>query len=165
MGDVINRVVGAIILAFIYAGVITHPDQLKGDIDPTEYKHMCGAVEIENGNLTGITDKEYANDMRRCLLTASVIENRKQSDSWKGSTTQEVILARDGGYLQYAPVTRNGFKTKEASDRVKLCVKYVLLFGPICPKNVVYQGQSKNGSGVYDSIPVRGDRNEIFCFE
>lgn len=160
-----RRVAQHTILLFIIYGVFTSPDQLKGDIDATEYKYMCGATQIENGNLTGQTQEEYINDTMRVLLTASVIENRKNSKVWKGSTTEEVVLAKEGKYWQYASVTRNGFKTTEASDRVKLCVKYVLLYGPICPENVVYQGQGKNGSGIYKSIPVRGDKDELFCYE
>ena len=163
--DLIHKMVCAILLGCIYAGIITNPDQLRGEVDLTEYKHMCGAVQAENGNLTGITEEEYANDMRRCLLTASVIENRKNSSGWKGSTTEEVIMAKEGKYWQYASTTRNRFKTIEVDDRVKVCVKYVLLYGVICPENVMYQGQGYNGSGVYDSIPVRGDKDEIFCFE
>lgn len=161
MATILNKMVGAIILAFIYAGMLTHPDQLKGNVDDTDYKYMCGATDIENGNTTGVTEEEHYNDIRRILLTASVIKNRVDSPNWYGDTVEKVILAKG----QYASVTRNGFKTRNASDLVKVCCKYVMIYGSICPSNVVYQGQSKNGSGVYKSIPVRGDKDEIFCYE
>ena len=157
ISNAINKIVANIILAMIYAGILTHPDQLKGDVDVTELKYMSGASEIENGNETG----KYQDDVRRLLLTDSVIMNRINSSKWKGNNVEEVILARG----QYAPVTRNNFKTKKADDITVLCAKYVLIFGPICPENVVYQGQCKNGSGIYDSIPVKGDKDELFCFE
>ena len=157
----INRLVGGIVLGMIYAGIITSPDQLKQKVDETEWKYMAGAAEIENGNET---DKPF-DDMRRLLLTMSVIKNRIDSSNWNGDCVEEVIMARDGGYIQYAPVTRNGFKTVEVKERTLLLAKYILIYGPICPKNVVYQGQTKNGSGEYDRIPVKGDKDEIFCFE
>lgn len=161
MVECLHKLVAGLVLCMIYAGIITHPDQLRGEVDATEYKYMCGATEIENGNFTGITEQEHLNDIERALLTSSVIQNRIDSPNWYGSTVEQVILAKG----QYAPVTRKGFKTKEASDIVKVCCKYVMIYGPICPTNVVYQGQSKNGSDVYKRIPVRGDKDEIFCFE
>lgn len=165
INEALNKIVAGLLLGLIYAGIITHPDQLVGDVNATEYKYMCGAVQIENGNMNGRTIEECINDIKRGLLTASVIENRKNSSKWKGSTTEEVILAKEGRYWQYASVTRNGFKTKEASDKVKLCVKYVLLYGPICPENVMYQTQGKMKKTLYDSIPVKGDKDELFYYE
>ena len=158
----IERITKSIILMFIYCGLITSPDQLNGTVDPTQLQYLAGAMEIENGNPGGISEME---DIRRLLLTGSVILNRKNSPHWQGDTIEGVIMAKDGGFIQYAWETRNGFKTKKASERTKLLAKYLLIYGSICPNNVMYQGQSKNGSGVYDSIPVKGDKNELFCFE
>lgn len=121
----------------------------------TELNHMSGAVTKENGDNGDLIQ----------LLTASVIENRKQSSKWKGSTTEEVVMAKEGRYWQYAKVTRDNFKTVKSSKRTRYLCKFVLIFGPICPENVVYQGQSKNGSGVYMSIPVPGQKDEVFCYE
>jgi len=121
----------------------------------TELKYMSGAVTKENGDNSDLIQ----------LLTASVIENRKQSSKWKGSTTEEVIMAKEGKYWQYAEPTRKNFKTVKSSRRTRYLCKFVLIFGPVCPENVVYQGQSKNGSGVYMSIPVPGQKDEIFCYE
>jgi len=157
----INKAVAGMILAMIYIGIISSPEQLTTPVNSTELQYLAGAMEIENGNET---DKPY-DDMRRLLLTGSVIINRIKSDKWYGSSVEQVIMAKDGGYIQYADVTRKGFKTVQAKERTILLAKYILIYGPICPGNVVYQGQSKNGSGIYDSIPVKGDKNELFCFE
>ena len=157
MEQFVKKVVGGFILMMILSGYITTPDQLNGKVDVTELRYMSGASEIENGNETG----DYYNDVLRLLLTDSVILNRINSKHWYGNNVEEVILAKG----QYAPVTRNGFKTKKADDITILCAKYVLLYGSICPENVVYQGQSYNGSGLYKEIPVRGEKSEKFCFE
>lgn len=121
----------------------------------TELNHMSGTVTKENGDNSDLIQ----------LLTASVIENRKQSSKWKGSTTEEVVMAKEGKYWQYAKVTRDNFKTVKSSRRTRYLCKFVLIFGPICPENVVYQGQSKNGSGVYMRLKVPGQKDEIFCYE
>lgn len=131
-------------------GIDTKSEEFK-----TELNHMAGAVQIENGD----------NGDEIVLLTASVIENRKRSSKWKGSTTEEVVLAKEGPYWQYASVTRKGFKTKKASKRVRYLCKFVLIFGSVCPSNVVYQAQGTNGSGVYKRCPVKGQKDEIFCYE
>ena len=162
MNSVMNKMVGMIILGLIYAGVITSPSQLRREVEAVALQQLSGAMEIENGNPGGVSDFE---DIRRLLLTGSVVLNRKNSPHWQGNTIEGVIMAKDGGSIQYANVTRDGFKTKKASERTTLLAKYLLIYGSICPNNVMYQGQSKNGSGVYDSIPVKGDKNELFCFE
>lgn len=162
MNGFLHKVVGAMVLGLIYAGIITLPNQLKGDVDATQLQHLSGMMEIENGNPGGYSEEE---DIRRLLLTGSVALNRIASPKWKGDTIEEVIMAKEGKYWQYAEVTRKGFKTKKASERTVLLAKYLLIYGAICPPNVMYQGQGKNGSGIYDSIPVKGDKNELFCYE
>lgn len=163
ISEIVAKHVSCFLLILLSMGFV--PDLSKYPVDATELKYMSGAVMIENGNMTGETPEEIKNDCKRVLYTASVIENRKQSSTWKGDSTEEVIMAKEGPYWQYASVTRNNFKTKEYSDYIEAACHYVLYFGSILPKNVVYQGQGKNGSGVYDSIPVRGDKDEVFCYE
>lgn len=131
-------------------GIDTQSEEFKTDL-----QYLSGAMEIENGH----------NGDEILLYTGSVILNRLNSKKWKGNTIEEVILAKDGGRIQYASVTRKGFKTKKASKRTKYLAKYLLIFGSVCPKNVVYQGQKKNGSSVYKSCPVKGQKDEIFCYE
>lgn len=131
-------------------GIDTQSEQFQTDL-----KYLSGAMEIENGS----------NGDEILLYTGSVILNRLHSKNWKGNTIEEVIMAKDYGFQQYASVTRNGFKTKKASKRTKYLAKYLLIFGSVCPENVVYQGQKKNGSGVYKRCPVPGQKDEIFCYE
>lgn len=157
MTDMVKKVFAGLVLSLILNGHITHPDQLPGKVNETDLQHLSGAMEIENGNRTN----KPKDDIRRLLLTGSVVLNRVRSDNWSGNTIEKVILAPG----QYAPVTRNGFKTKKATERTVLLAKYLLIYGPICPENVVYQGQSMNGSGLYESIEVKGDKDELFCFE
>lgn len=164
--EMVAKTVPMFMLVLLMHGMI--PSMLNQDnypVDATELKHMSGAVMKENGNMPGKTEEEIVNDCKRVLYTASVIENRKNSDAWKGSTTEEVIMAKEGPYYQYASVTRNNFKTVEYTEYVEACCHYVLYFGSVIPENIVYQGQGKNGSGVYDRIPVRGDKDELFCYE
>lgn len=119
------------------------------------WNDMSGATQVENGN----------NGDEIVLYTASVLYNRMKSPKWNGNTIEEVILAKDGGHWQYAPVTRKNYKTVKVSKRVKYLCKFVMIFGSVVPPTVVYQGQKENGSGVYKSCPVKGQKDEIFCYE
>ena len=152
-------------LQLIMTGYITSPDQIYGEVDPWELQCLAGASQIENGD----------NSEECIFLTDAVILNRLHSDHWKGNTIEEIILAKG----QYAPVTRNGFRTKKCSNRVLAIAKYMLLYyepGFQCDADVVYQGQSINGKGkdidgdgklehVYRRIQVPGQKDEIFCYE
>lgn len=156
MTEVTHKAFGAIILAFILMNFITSPDQLP-KVDTWDLQCLSGAMEIENGS----------NGDRALLLTGSVILNRLNSPKWDGNTIEEVVLARDYGYQQYASVTRNGFRNKKASERTVLLAKYLLLYGAICPPTVMYQGTAKNGHGVYEALSnLPGQRaTEYFCYE
>ena len=134
----------------VLTGIDTKSEQFKTDL-----QYLSGAMEIENGS----------NGDEILLYTGSVILNRLHSQKWNGNTIEEVITAKDGGFWQYASVTRKGFRTKKASKRTRYLAKYLLIFGSVTPESVVYQGQKKNGSGVYKSCPVVGQKNEIFCYE
>jgi len=161
--DIVAKTTPMFLLVLLMHGFIPNLD--KYPVNEVELDYMSGATMCENGNMTGRTEEEIVNDCKRILYTASVIENRKQSKTWKGSTTEEVIMAKEGQYWQYASTTRKNFKTKEYTEYVEAACHYILYFGSILPEDVVYQGQGKNGSGVYESIPVRGDKDEIFCYE
>lgn len=134
----------------IALGIDTESEEFQTDL-----QYLSGAMQIENGD----------NGDEILLYTGSVILNRLNSPKWNGNTIEEVILAKDGGYWQYASVTRKGFKTKKASKRTKYLAKYLLIFGSVIPETVVYQGQKKNGSGIYKRCPVKGQKDEIFCYE
>ena len=144
----------SIYLALLMNGTITNPDQIRGSVNETEWNDLSGTIECENGS----------NSVKCRLLTGSVVINRENSSKWKGNTVYEVVMAKEGKYWQYASSTRNRFQTIKASDTTKAIAKYLLIYGPICPENVVYQGQRKNGSGVYDYCDTP-DGKEYFCYE
>ena len=131
-------------------GVDTKSKEFKQNL-----QYLSGAMQIENGD----------NGDEILLYTGSVILNRLNSPKWQGNTIEEVIMAKDGGHQQYATVTRKGFKTIKASKRTRYLAKFLLIFGSICPENVIYQGQRKNGSGIYKRCKVAGQKDEIFCYE
>lgn len=147
-----HNVMGALVLALIYCGIITKPSEIYADVDETTMNQLAAVIDLENS---------CGNDECK-LLTGSVPLNRMKSKNWKGDTLEEIIMAKG----QYASKTRNNFKTYKASEHTKLLAKYLLVYGPICPSNVVYQGMSKNGSGIYRSIKIKGqNKPELFCYE
>lgn len=151
--------IAPIILVLILKGVITSPSQLR-DVNALHLQHLSGTMAIENENPGGYS---LVQDMVRLLLTGAVVINRLNSPRWSGDTIEKIIMAKG----QYASVTRNGFKTRQAKDTTVLLAKYLLIYGTkwVCPSNVVYQGQGKNGSSVYLRIKVKGDKPELFCYE
>lgn len=152
------RAVAIMYMALILNGSITNPDQIPGKVDKWDYQCLAGTIMCEN---------PYGTELN-CLLTGSVAINRKNSSTWKGDTIEEIVLAKDGGFWQYAYSTRNNFRTIECTDRVKAIAKYLLIFGPVCPSNVVYQGKNKNaGSGVFWAEPTPNEKikYEYFCYE
>jgi len=147
----LKNLIGSVVLMIILSGGSV---DINADVDKDDLQYLAGAMQIENGD----------NGDECLLLTGSVILNRLNSSKWNGNTIEEVIMAKDGGYWQYASVTRKGFKTKKVTKRTKMLAKYLLIFGPICPENVVYQGQRSTGSGEYKRIKVPGQKDEIFCY-
>lgn len=152
----VKRITAGLMLALILTGHITKPDQLPGDVDPWKLQCLSGSMDCENGS----------NGDECLLLTGSVALNRRNSSRWKGSTVEEVIMAYESGW-QYAKSTRDAFRTRKAPEHTVLLAKYLLLYGPICPENVVYQGTGYNGSGLYRELKnLPGQKvSEKFCFE
>jgi len=149
----VSTMIGAIYLALLLNGHITSPDQIKGTVNEKEWRDMSSVIECENGS----------NSVKCRLLTGSVVLNRIASKKWKGNNVEEVVMAKEGPYWQYAYTTRRDFYTKKCSEQTKAIAKYLLIYGPICPSNVVYQGQSLNGSGLYDYVDTP-DGKEYFCY-
>ena len=148
-------VLAMVVLAMVMSGTITSKQlDAFGTTNKQDVKYLAGVMTEENGNNSDVCQ----------LLTGSVVLNRMKSDKWNGSTIEEVIMATDGGFLQYARKTRNNFKIVKSTKRTKLLAKYLLIFGPICPENVVYQGMTKAGTGEYwkEKTP---DGYEYFCYE
>ena len=150
----ITAMIGAIYLSLLINGYITSPDQIIGEVNEKEWNDLSGTIECENGS----------NSIKCRLLTGSVVLNRIASPNWKGDTVEEVVMAKEGRWWQYAYPTRRDFKTKKCSDTTKAIAKYLLIYGPICPSNVMYQGKSLNGSGMYDYCDTP-DGKEYFCYE
>ena len=154
-----NYFIATLVLCLVLTGNMTSKGLNKyGQVNSTDLKYLAGAMTCENGNNSDLCQ----------LLTGSVILNRLKSNKWNGNTIEEVIMATDGGYTQYARTTRNNFKTIKSSKRTKLLAKYLLIFGSIAPDNVVYQTKNKNaGSGVYwkEPTPNESIKYEYFCYE
>lgn len=154
--QITKTIVGIVALSIILSGG-TIPDKwfdMFGTVNKEDIQSLGGAMTIENKD----------NGDKCLLLTGSVILNRVYRKSWKGDTIDEIITAKG----QYASVTVNGYKTVKVPKRIKMLAKYLLIFGPICPSNVVYQSKNPNlGSGLYDEIPTPNEKikYEYFCYE
>ena len=162
--NITRSIVGTVILSVILTGGTLTDEFFEqfGTPDKNDIQYLGGTMQLENGD----------NGDKCLLLTGSVVLNRLYSSKWKGDTIKEIILAKG----QYAPKTRNNFQTVKLKPRIQMLAKYLLIFGPICPSNVVYQGQRINGKGikdsktgkiihVYDTIEVPGQKPELFCYE
>ena len=160
MAEVLQRaimgMIGGIYLTLILGGIVTSPDQIPGKVDKTELQNLSGVIMKETG---------YATE-ECCLLTGSVVLNRIASPNWEGSNVEEVVMAKESGYWQYAYETRRDFKSVETTPRVQAIAKYLLIFGPIGPSNVMYQGMDYNGSGLYKEFDIPGQKKtEKYCYE
>lgn len=148
-----------LVLTLILTGQITSKGLNQfGTVLSRDVNHLAGVMTIEGGDSSDLCQ----------LLIGSVVLNRVKSDTWSGSTIDEVVEAKDGGYWQYADVTRKKYKTVKSTKHTKLLAKYLLIFGSIAPENVVYQGKNKNaGSGLYWKEPTPHERikYEYFCYE
>ena len=148
--------VAGLLLCLIMTGQITKLSQIPGKADKTEIKYLASEIELEVGN----------GDDETKLLCGSVVINRIKSDKWKGSNVEEVVFAKEGPYWQYAKDTRDALKTHKPSTHSKILAKYLLIYGPVCPDNVMYQGMNYNGSGTYMEKDIPGQKKtEKFCYE
>ena len=147
----IQKVVANIILTLILCGVVTSPNQLSGDVNARDLDLLSACMQLENGN----------NGDRCLLLTGSVVLNRRDYVSWCPNTVEGVLHQKG----QYARDTVNRLEKVIATEHIRLLAKYLLIYGPICPKNVIYQSQQKNlGSDHFDIIDTP-DGPEYFAFE
>ena len=92
------------------------------------------------------------------MLTGSVVLNRVISKDFP-NTIKEVVYQIDGGYEQYAPRTKNLIRSKEVPHECYELAKLLLKYGPICPKQVLYQAH-KNQGNVYWEY-----NGEEFCYK
>lgn len=137
----IYNMIGTMILVMILSGGLKNasPDLLKGDVDEEDVNLLAAAMELENGS----------GGDECLLLTGSVILNRAYYCKWCPDTIYGVLHQKG----QYASNTVKKLYTVKVPDHVKLLAKYLLIFGPICPHDVVYQSQnSRLGSQLYKKI-------------
>lgn len=147
----IQKVVVNIILTLILCGVVTSPNQLQGEVNSRDLDLLSACMQLENGN----------NGDRCLLLTGSVVLNRRDYVSWCPNTVEGVLYQKG----QYARDTVDRLEKVIATEHIRLLAKYLLIYGPICPKNVIYQSQQKNlGSDHFDIIDTP-DGPEYFAFE
>lgn len=147
----IQKVVANIILILILCGAVTSPNQLQGEVNSRDLDLLSACMQLENGN----------NGDRCLLLTGSVVLNRRDYVSWCPNTVEGVLYQKG----QYARDTVNRLEKVIATEHIRLLAKYLLIYGPICPKNVIYQSQQKNlGSDHFDIIDTP-DGPEYFAFE
>ena len=156
MTKAITKIFAVVYFTLIMNGYITNPDQIPGNVDPRNLQQLAGVIMCENGSCPEI----------KCqFLTAVVPLNRLHSNHWDGDSIEEVIMAKDGGYIQYAYPTRNNFKTIKCSNLSLAIAKYLLLYYEpdlIAPKELMYQGMNKYaGSEVYWD----DGHGEYFCLE
>lgn len=151
MCNLMKKMFGGIVLSLILSGIITHESQLNWKVSERDLDLLSACMQLENGN----------NGDRCLLLTGSVVINRRDYVSWCPDTIEGVLYQKG----QYAKDTVNKLETVVVTEHIRLLAKYLLVFGPICPKNVVYQSQQKNlGSDHYDIIKTP-DGPEYFAFE
>ena len=119
-------------------------DQSK--LDKTNVRMVGGCIQLENG---GSVERGDRDGIACGLLTGSVVLNRAYYCSWCPDTIEGVLFQKG----QYASHTVNNLKSCKIPDKVQQLAEYLLIFGPICPKNVIYQSQNPSlGKGIYAKI-------------
>ena len=146
-----------------YVLEMIYEDKVKISIDDSkvdkEDERLVGAtIELENG---GSVEQGTRDGLRCGLLTGSVVLNRVYYCSWCPNTVYGV-LHQSG---QYAPHTVKNLDTVKIPNKVKLLAKYLMVFGAICPENVIFQSQNPNlGSKNYTKIKTTSEY-EYFAYE
>ena len=156
--QLMHNVMASMILAMIISGYITTSDQIPGTVDERDWHLVAATCHLENGE----------NGDLCILLTGSVVINRKLYCSWCPDTIEGVLFQ---GYKssscpqQYATHTLVNLDKVDVPERTKMLAKYLLVFGPICPKEVIYQSQNKKlGHGHYAVIDTP-QGPEYFAYE
>lgn len=151
MCGLVKKMIAGTVLTLILMGVITKPEQLPWEVNARDLDLLSACMHLENGH----------NGDRCLLLTGSVPINRRDYVSWCPDTIEGVLYQKG----QYAKPTVDNLETVKVPEHTRLLAKYLLIFGPICPKNVIYQSQQeKLGHGHYDIIDTP-DGPEYFAFE
>ena len=95
---------------------------------------------------------------RHNQLVASVVLNRMNHSAYP-STIYDVIYQRG----QYACTGALPYTTP-AQRTIDICID-ILEYGSVCPSNVVYQSEFRQGNGIYESIYVSAlGTTTYFCY-
>lgn len=97
---------------------------------------LANIMWLENGH-TGKTTKENEQVL---LYTGSVVVNRANSGEWGGTTIHDVLYAKG----QYASSTKNRLFKEDIPEKVYVMAEFLLCYGPVCPKEVIYQSMQPN---------------------
>lgn len=92
-------------------------------------------------------------------LVASVVINRVNSPEFP-NTIYDVIYQKG----QYSPVRTNYFSNLKPSKRCVFSALNILANGSIAPRDVVFQANFRQGSGVYKSIYDSKLGTTYFCY-
>lgn len=106
--------------------------------------------------LSAVMQLENSVNSDECLLlTGSVLMNRVQYCDWCPDTYRGCVRqGYDDGYpyQQYATRTIKNLDTVEVSERVRRLAQKLLVFGQICPPEVIFQSQYKNLGKVWKVV-------------
>lgn len=130
-----------------------------GSFYTDEDLHVLSAVMMLENEATGKTKE----DQDLCaLLTGSVLMNRAYYCDWCPDTLRGCVMQNYGKKgQQYASHTVENLDTVVPSERIIKLAKRLLIGGPICPRNVVFQSRySHLGSDYYMVI-----EGEYFAYE
>ena len=112
---------------------------------------MAKIIEVEAGS-NWLTEEHRQ-------LVGSVVLNRVDSYDFP-NTLYEVVYQKG----QYALARTNHFENLVPSEKSIMSAMAILVGGSIAPKNVVYQSNFRQGSGVYKIISDRYLGNSYFCY-
>lgn len=131
-------------------------------LDKKEVKLVANTIDLENGGSVEVGFQKNDRDGIDCgLLTGSVVLNRAYFCKWCPDTIEGVLYQKG----QYASHTTRNLDSHKATKECQLLAKFLLIFGPTCPENVVYQSQnSRLGSKLYRKIKTTSGY-EYFAYE
>lgn len=119
----------------------------------TDYDLYCLAVVIQReAGYSFCSDEEQ-------IMVASVVMNRVDSDLYPDTIHNVLTQHRQYGMMWKYGIKFSDSADKESIDRAYKNAKIVLDGYRNCPKNVVFQSEFKQGSGVYKRIS-----KTYFCY-
>ena len=118
------------------------------------YNYDHEDVEVLAGVMYG---ENWISGRYEMMLTGSVVLNRVLDKRFPNNI-HDVVYQIDGGYEQYAPRTKRLIGSSEVPEICYDLARILLDYGPIAPRNVVYQAHFNQGEVFWDW------NGEEFCF-